>query len=750
MVTTSMSSTALSDALPPRRSVATASDESAPDTSLTAAGMGAVGALGVLFCGTLEKRHPYTGATYPRYVVLTASAIHWFKRPQHQELFGEPRGTLWLNWLRSAEINGLERRELVLEFDSPSPLGAIYSGQPSAIDRGGLPRVQSAESLRPPTSKYERFLGKRRSFVAPTAAAAIAWRAAIELAMREARDEVADESARFAVSIATANPSSIADYLNQEMAVHMEDGYGDATFLEALGRLIEEDDEYALPPIAPLRLHAATHSLDQHSPVFHAESRRRFRERSETKFVVVATFRRLVVARDLIYKVPSSSDLQFRAPTFTITLDDHDLDDEGLVLALSDGSSAAFTLSALDDALISGVSERIATELTDPRNVNHRQRAAADGGAHSPPRRVFAIKITQEDNEPPSLLEKFASSRKVNFLVIFAALFSGILLLKETALFRSTFQLALCLAACVVPFNSLLRRKRRSMRCVVEIIGERFNHVNSAAVSGNTGDKGRSGGLDVSGGGVTPEGIDPKFLSATKGDRAEAERRWSQSIAWRRKLRVDDILHERQPYFHLIKDAYPHWLGGRSHKKELVYWERPGYVDLEMLRNSGVTLDAMIRHYIFANEWTWRVLSPASYGPESFQVVVLDVAGVKLSDIGGLRLDYLKACAEIAQLSYPDRTSMYIVINAPGWLPAAFRVVEPFLSPETRRRVCIKSAGRPTTEKLLEVIPSDHIPEVYGGTFAPGQSIDVARRRTPEEVAFKEYVDNINNGATPD
>lgn len=745
-----MSSTVVTDAPPPRRSVATASDESAHDT-LTAGGMGAVGALGVLFCGTLEKRHPYTGATYPRFVVLTASAIHWFKRPQHHELFGEPRGTLWLNWLRGAVINGHERRELVLEFDSPSPLGAIYSGQPSAIDRGGLPRVQSAESLRAPSSKYERFLGKKRSFVAPTAAAAIAWRAAIELAMREARDEVADESARFAVSLATANPSSIADYLNQDMAIHMEDGYGDAIFLEALGRLIEEDDEYALPPIAPLRLQSAPNSADQHSPVMYSESRRRYRERSETKFVTVATFRRLVVARDLIYKVPSSSELHFRAPTFTITLDDYyDLDDEGLVLALSDGSSAAFSLSALDDALVSDARRRITAELTDPRIINHRQSAASEAGAYSPPRRVFAIKITHDDSEQLSQLEKIASSRNVAFLVIFAASLAGHFLLKHTANFWTTFQLVLCLAACLAPFNSLLRRKRRSVPCVVEIIGERFNHANSAAMSGTTGDKSRAGSLDATGGGVTPEAIDPKFLSATKGDRVEAERRWSQSIAWRRKLRVDDILHERQPYFHLIKDAYPHWLGGRSRKNELVYWERPGYVDLEKLRNSGVTLEAMIRHYIFANEWTWRVLSPASYGPESFQVVVLDVAGIRLSDVTGLRLEYFKTCAEIAQLSYPDRTSMYIVINAPGWLPAAYRVVEPFLSPETRRRVCIKSAGRPTTEKLLEVIPSDHIPEVYGGTFAPGQSIDVARRRTPEEVKFNKYVDNINNGVTPE
>ena len=50
--------------------------------------------LGVLYTGYLDKKQPtYMSTRYKRrFVVLTLDAVHWFKRDDGYDLFGEERG----------------------------------------------------------------------------------------------------------------------------------------------------------------------------------------------------------------------------------------------------------------------------------------------------------------------------------------------------------------------------------------------------------------------------------------------------------------------------------------------------------------------------------------------------------------------------------------------------------------------------------------------------------------------------------
>lgn len=600
------------------------------------------GALGVLFCGTLEKRHPYTRTTYPRFVVLTAQALHWFRRPERTELLGEPRGMINLSWVRRAFIVGADRRELVLEFDAEKTLR----------------HASSSDSLRG-VGSTSKFLGSSRSFLAPTATAALAWRAAVDLATRQQDDRFST------ISTATVNPVSLDEYFTREVAKEMEDGYGHADFLEALGDLVESDESYAQHE-APA----------QGSPLVR-------RNRVDTK-VVVASYNQRVIGRDLAYRTT--------ALTFDAALGDA----EGLILTLRDGCVATF---ATDDLL-----RHIGTTL-----------ASVVSARDSDERRVLTIAVS--GGEAAKVPRSYDLDRVACCVALAVSLTQSARLIWKLV----------ATAALGTVINALLRRKPpQTTSCAVDIVGE--------------SQLGRAWSEDLAG----QQEVDAKFIAAAKGDKAEAARKWGQSLQWRRRSRVDDVLTEPQPFFDAIKDAYPHWLGGRTRRNELVYWERVGHVDVDKLKNSGCTLDALIRHYIFFNEWTWKVLSPAPSGPDSFQVVIIDVAGVRISQVGGLRLEYFRACADIAQQHYPERTSKYVIINAPAWLPVAWRILEPLLQPETRSKVVVRRPGKDTKDILLELLEPHHVPECYGGTFAPGQSIDQARRKTPEETACKAFVDKIH------
>lgn len=804
----------------------------------------APGGLGVLFCGTLEKRHPLTGAVYPRFVVLTASALHWFRRPENSELFGEPRGVLSLVTLRKASIVGSERREVCLEFENKSPLNVLYDG--FADSTGDIRRIASAEHIRASSASSARVFGNKRNFICPTTATAIAWRAAIELAKRAmppieiaelslpasasnlslaAMDESSyspesprrqpksptalsprrfpsdyssrfsptslgqsqrkknlsknngstvsfssettlsppppentnttsqrGESGRFSViSASNASPSALAEYLTEDVAADMEDGYGDAHFLEALGHLVESSDEYALPSNfpAPKSPNAAA------SPVLSIDNRRKVRERSEIRFASVVFFEDKIIARNLkIIDEEQSAGSAFENTDylatrthFLLALSDHD--ESPLTLVLCDGTEASISASRLLEA--TGDDESLLdVDIVDPR---FKGVDTLKDHVHRLSRKLtLRLSIVDDDNNNARRKNRqkvpaTTTTRRFSYWLV--AVLSALL-----AFVVSVSKLMMCALAALLLGNAIFCLFCRPVFCLFcrpdeeekstptflkNSVVIKIELVAEALVSQRGGSISTVTEADES----NPEF--GKFVQNAKGDEAEASRRWRLSRAWRRRERVDDVLREPQPFFDVIKDAYPHWLGGRSRKGELVYWERVGCVDAEKLRKAGVNLEALVRHYIFLNEWTWRVHSPSAAGDDSYQVVVLDIQGVRLQHVGGLRLEYLRACTDIAQLNYPERTSKYVVVNAPSWIPIIWRVVEPMLHPETRSRISIHRSGKASKDGLLDLIDPAHVPACYGGTFAPNLDIDKVRRQTPEELNCKAFVDNIIN-----
>eukprot|EP01032_Pedospumella_encystans_P035586 gene35586-40251_t len=60
--------------------------------------------LGVLYTGYLDKRNPVTGSYKQRFVVLTLESLHWFKRSEGYDLFGEERGQVPLGSILTTRI----------------------------------------------------------------------------------------------------------------------------------------------------------------------------------------------------------------------------------------------------------------------------------------------------------------------------------------------------------------------------------------------------------------------------------------------------------------------------------------------------------------------------------------------------------------------------------------------------------------------------------------------------------------------
>ena len=223
----------------------------------------------------------------------------------------------------------------------------------------------------------------------------------------------------------------------------------------------------------------------------------------------------------------------------------------------------------------------------------------------------------------------------------------------------------------------------------------------------------------------------------------EARRRWDLTLAWREKESVDAILLEPQPYFEHIKRHYPHGVHRQAKNGNYVYIERPPKADLEGLfeSNEGVTMEAVLRHYVFITEFIWTELDPREDGQ---LVTIMDVEGVGLYDLVGIALEFLTKASYIVQSHYVERQSKIFVLNAPYWFSTLWMVVSPFMSENTLQKVEILGDISEYGPRLQEVIDVESLPTIFGG-----RDVDTEFMQSPEEKKLWRHVRKVNAGEDP-
>jgi len=236
--------------------------------------------------------------------------------------------------------------------------------------------------------------------------------------------------------------------------------------------------------------------------------------------------------------------------------------------------------------------------------------------------------------------------------------------------------------------------------------------------------------------------IPQRFIDGMGGDLKEARRRWDITRHWREAERVDQILTEKQPYYFLIKKHYPFYHCGRGRKGHLVFFERPGDLETPQLVARGVTVQDMIRHWIFVTEYQWNIMLEGDETAKSISVI--DVGNVKMGDLAGDNFTFVSTTIGYANAHYPERSYVIYIVNAPVWFSMLWKMIKPMVHPNTQKKVKILSRSE-TLKGLEEHIAIEDIPEYYGGKRDYGGH-DSCRWQSPEVVALGEFVKRINEG----
>jgi hypothetical protein len=221
---------------------------------------------------------------------------------------------------------------------------------------------------------------------------------------------------------------------------------------------------------------------------------------------------------------------------------------------------------------------------------------------------------------------------------------------------------------------------------------------------------------------VTPTGSDPSdqtvqvpghFLAAEGGDYKKALNRWKETLAFRQRHQMDNLLTQPHRHFRAIKNLYPHFYHKRTRQGHIVYYEAPGVIDIKVLEKLQLNVEDLFWHYLYLSEFLWKEIETS----ESTQVLtVVDMKGVSVSDVAsnGKVLEYIRRISDCSRDHYPGRSFMIFMINVPKWFSFVWKhVLSPLLDAKTRARTHIY--GSDYLQALTEFIPLPDIPEAYGG-----------------------------------
>lgn len=215
------------------------------------------------------------------------------------------------------------------------------------------------------------------------------------------------------------------------------------------------------------------------------------------------------------------------------------------------------------------------------------------------------------------------------------------------------------------------------------------------------------------------------YVEECGGDVRKAMKLWKETQKWRREHNVWMIHSTPNTFYYDISKAYPHCAHGYSKDGLAVMYEQPGKMNLKALFQGECSIDDMVHHYIFFNEYLSHCLcasaelrkaaglSAVPYDSSGYGIiVVMDIEGAGVSMLSTDVLKYLNTVSAINQAYYPRSMKRVCVVNAPFWASGIFQTIKKIMPASVKADLFSTNC----IEGLRQYIDDDQIPPEYGGS----------------------------------
>ncbi|KAL7464603.1 hypothetical protein ACHAXS_004940 [Conticribra weissflogii] len=205
-----------------------------------------------------------------------------------------------------------------------------------------------------------------------------------------------------------------------------------------------------------------------------------------------------------------------------------------------------------------------------------------------------------------------------------------------------------------------------------------------------------------------PDGIPTRFLQMKKNNRDEAKAAFAEHLRWRERFQVDTLLSRPHPKYDVCKAMVPHYFSGRDPHDNIVFVQRPAMLDFEIMRRNNATIDDLLLHYIYVIEYCWNILDP---GHDRIMTNVLDMRGISFRNMKNQEyIGFGKRFVQMMSANYPGRSYKTLIVNAPTWFHALYKIFKPLLRESTRQKIVILKAGE-QQDAALKFYLGDSLPD---------------------------------------
>jgi hypothetical protein len=94
---------------------------------------------------------------------------------------------------------------------------------------------------------------------------------------------------------------------------------------------------------------------------------------------------------------------------------------------------------------------------------------------------------------------------------------------------------------------------------------------------------------------------------------------------------------------------------------------------------------------------------------------ILDLKNLTMSALSSRALAITKEQASIDSVCFPETMSKMVIVNAPTFFAATWRVIKGWLDPRTAAKIEVISNVKTMEKRLLELVEEAQLPVDYGG-----------------------------------
>jgi len=178
---------------------------------------------------------------------------------------------------------------------------------------------------------------------------------------------------------------------------------------------------------------------------------------------------------------------------------------------------------------------------------------------------------------------------------------------------------------------------------------------------------------------------------------------------------------------HIYIAQYPQFYYGNGKNGCPLYISKPGRLNINALECLTTFPNIFKYHwYVMVHDFGSRLRANKAKN-ENFKRfecnIVLDLGELSVAQLNSRTLNVIKEQTFIDSLCFPETMSKTIIINAPRFFTATWKIIKGWIDPRTVNKIEIISSRKVWEKRLLELVDADNLPADYGGTGPKSQEI---------------------------